>query len=102
MPSHHDYGVDNETFAGGTPDDDPHVMTPTAGHSPGPQTHEEARQFHEGYLAGATAYAAFIGHGTLKSNNTTLAKLMDEQGWRTIETFEKVAAAIAKATEAPK
>jgi hypothetical protein len=22
MPSHHDYGIDNETYCGGTPDDD--------------------------------------------------------------------------------
>lgn len=58
--------------------------------SPGPQTHEEARQFHDGFLSGATAYAAAIGHSTLKSNNPKLCEVFDAQGWRTIETFEKL------------
>ena len=31
MPSHHDYGIDNETFAGGTPDDDPPPYCPLCG-----------------------------------------------------------------------
>lgn len=59
--------------------------------SPGPQTHEEARQFHEGFLSGATAYACAVGHSTLKSNNPKLCEVFDAQGWRTIETFEKLA-----------
>ena len=33
--------------------------------TPGPQTHEEARQFHEGFLSGATAYCAAVGHSCL-------------------------------------
>lgn len=30
MPSHHDYGVDNETYCGGTPDDAPPLPKPPA------------------------------------------------------------------------
>ena len=56
--------------------------------SPGPQTHEEARQLHEGFLSGATAYAAAVGHSTLKSNNPKLCEVFDAQGWRTIECGE--------------
>ncbi len=68
------------------------VMAVSAQAAPGPQTHEEAHQFHEGFLAGATAYAAAVGHSTLKSGNPKLCEVFDKQGWRTIETFEKLAA----------
>lgn len=68
------------------------AMTPAQASqdSPGPQTHEEARQFHEGFLAGATAYCAAIGHSCLKSDNPKLREVFDVQGWKTIETFEKM------------
>ena len=69
-------------------------MTPATQSGPPqePQTHEEARQFHEGFLAGATAYAAAVGHPTLKRDNEKLREVFDAQGWRTIELFEKLAA----------
>ena len=67
------------------------VVAVSAGPSPGPQTHEEARQFHEGYLAGLTVYARESGHSTLKSKNELLRRLMDEQGWKTVEMFETLA-----------
>ena len=60
--------------------------------SPGPQTHEEARQFHDGFLSGATAYAVAVGHSGLKCDNQQLREVFDAQGWKTIETFEKLAA----------
>lgn len=63
--------------------------------SPGPQTHDEARQFHEGFLAGATAYCAAIGHSCLKSDNPKLREVFDAQGWKTIEVFESLAEADA-------
>jgi hypothetical protein len=56
----------------------------------GPITHEEAQQFHQGFLAGATAYCAAIGHSCLKSDNPKLREVFDAQGWRTIETFERL------------
>ncbi len=59
--------------------------------TPGPQTHEEARQFHEGFLAGVTAYCAAVGHSCLKSDNPKLSEVFDAQGWKTIEMFEKLA-----------
>jgi len=59
--------------------------------TPGPQTHEEARWFHEGFLAGVTAYCAAVGHSCLKSDNKKLREVFDAQGWRTIEMFEKIA-----------
>lgn len=59
-----------------------------------PKTHEEARFFHDGFLAGATAYAAAVGHPCLKSDNEKLREVFDTQGWRTIETFEKLAEAV--------
>jgi hypothetical protein len=73
---------------------DPVVMTPTVSSNPpeDPRTHEEARQFHEGFLAGATAYAAAVGHSTLKSDNPKLCEVFDAQGWKTIETFERIGA----------
>lgn len=68
------------------------LQTPmqSASESPGPQTHEEARQFHEGVLSGLTIYARESGHSTLKSDNHLLRRLMDEQGWKTIEMFESL------------
>jgi hypothetical protein len=65
-------------------------MTPTPPAEP--QTHEEAWQFHNGYLAGAAAYAAAVGHSTLRQNNLWLSDICDEQGGRTIKMFKKVAA----------
>jgi hypothetical protein len=41
MPSHHDYGIDNETFCGGTPDDED-----IRAHSPC-STSEEPMQFNQ-------------------------------------------------------
>jgi hypothetical protein len=61
--------------------------------SPGPQTYEEARQFHEGFLSGVTAYCAAVGHSCLKRDNAKLREVFDAQGWKTIETFEKLAKA---------
>ena len=71
----------------------PKVMEPTvsAGPSPGPQTHEEAVQFNEGFLAGLTAYAREKGESTLTKENELLRRLANEQGWKTIETFERIA-----------
>lgn len=68
----------------------PQTPTTASQESPGPQTHEEARQFHEGFLSGLTVYARERGDSTLKSKNELLRRLMDEQGWKTIETFEKL------------
>ncbi len=68
-------------------------QSPTQGVAPRsePATHEEARWFHEGFLAGATAYCAAIGHSCLKSDNEKLREVFDAQGWKTIEMFEKLA-----------
>lgn len=68
-------------------------LTATAQDSPGPQTVDTAKAFHEGFLCGAAAYAREIGDSSLKSQNHILAKIMDEQGWRTIERFEQITAA---------
>ncbi len=59
-----------------------------------PKTHEEAQFFHDGFLAGATVYAGAVGHSQLKSDNPKLCEVFDAQGWRTIETFEKLAEAV--------
>lgn len=64
--------------------------TTSAELAPGPQTLEEAKCFHDGFLAGATAYAAAVEHSTLKGDNPKLRELFDAQGWRTIEAFEKL------------
>jgi hypothetical protein len=69
---------------------DKYVMEVASQPSPGPQTVDEARQFHDGFLAGATAYAASIGHSTLKSDNEKLREVFDVQGWKTLESFEKL------------
>lgn len=58
----------------------------------GPQTHDEARCFHQGFLSGLTTYARESGVSTLKSTNDLLRRLMDEQGWKTVETYERLAA----------
>ena len=67
------------------------VVTVAAQESPGPQTHEEARQFYEGFLAGATAYCAAVGHSCLKADNSKLNEVFDAQAWKTIELFEELA-----------
>ena len=69
----------------------PQTPTTLSEEPTGPQTHEEAKWFHEGYLCGLTVYARESGHSTLKSENELLRKLMDEQGRQTIEAFEKIA-----------
>ncbi len=70
--------------------DGPVPMT-VAAHGPeAPKTHGEAQFFHDGFLSGATAYAAAVGHSTLKAKNDKLCEVFDVQGWRTIETFEKL------------
>jgi hypothetical protein len=56
----------------------------------GPKTHEEARCFHQGFLSGLTVYARESGASTLKRDNPLLKRLMDEQGWKTIEEFERI------------
>jgi len=56
----------------------------------GPQTHEEANCYHQGFIGGLTVYARERGESTLKSQNPLLARLMDEQGFSTIETFERL------------
>lgn len=61
--------------------------------SPGPQTVEEAQQFYSGYQCGLTAYAQAKGESGLKSKNPLLTQLMDEEGWRTIETMERITGA---------
>lgn len=72
----------------------PEPMT-VASHGPeAPKSHDEARFFHDGFLAGVTAYAGAVGHSQLKSDNAVLAKLFDEQGWRTIETYERLSEAV--------
>lgn len=66
-----------------------------ASHGPdAPKTTDEARFFHDGFLAGVTAYAGAVGHSQLKSDNPNLRELFDAQGWRTIETYEKLSEAV--------
>lgn len=66
------------------------VMEPTSQPWEGPKTHEEARCYHQGYIAGLTAYARETGQSTLRTGNELLRRLMDDQGWATIETFERL------------
>src|SRR4051812_48532269 len=62
-----------------------------ASHGPeAPKTLEEARFFHDGFLAGATACCAAVGHSCLKSDNPKLCEVFDAQGWQTVETFERL------------
>ena len=56
----------------------------------GPKTLDEARCFHEGFLAGATAYAKELCVASKKEDNPLLASLFDEQGWKTIEMYESL------------
>lgn len=58
-----------------------------------PKTIDEAKAFDDGFKAGLTAYACAVGHSGLKRENPELARLMDAQGWKTIEWFEKIAKA---------
>jgi hypothetical protein len=62
------------------------------GEPAGPKTLDEAQWYHKGFHAGLAAYAVAVGHGGLKMNNDTIRRLMDEQGWKTIETFEQISA----------
>jgi len=57
--------------------------------SPGPLSYEEAKCFYDGFLAGATAYAAAIGHSTLKSRNDQLRGVFLAQLPKTIEAFHR-------------
>lgn len=57
----------------------------------GPKTLDEASCYHQGFIGGLTAYAREKGDSTLKSKNELLSRMMDEQGWKTIETLEKLA-----------
>jgi len=67
------------------------LMTPIVGAQQSePQTVDEARCLNDGFKAGLTAYAREVGHSTLRSKNDLLRRLMDEYGWKTIETFEKI------------
>lgn len=70
---------------------EPPPMTVSAQDWEGPQTIDEARCFDSGFKAGLTAYAREKGESTLRSGNELLRRLMDEQGWSTIETFERLA-----------
>lgn len=55
-----------------------------------PATADEVQFYHNGFIAGLTAYAREKGDSCLKSDNALLKRLMDEQGWKTIESFEQV------------
>jgi len=67
------------------------VMAPQASQQPTPlKTVEEAKAFHDGFAAGATAYAAAVGHSCLKSNNDKMREVLAANGWRTIEEFERI------------
>ena len=68
------------------------AMAPTATTEDwsGPKTHEEARMYHQGFIAGLTAYAREKGDSTLKSENHILRGLMHSQGFATLEVFEKL------------
>lgn len=72
--------------------DQPQIMEPiqAANGSQAPATVEEARAFHNGFIAGLTSYATAIGHSGLKAQNKTLLDLMAKQGWKTIEIFEHI------------
>jgi len=70
--------------------DSENVMTPTTQPWEGPKTVEEALAFNKGFRAGATAYAAKVGHPTTRKDNEALVAVLDEQGWKTIELFEKL------------
>ncbi len=69
----------------------PQVMTTASKEWEGPKTHEEAQMFHQGFISGLTVYARERGDSTLRRENELLRRLMDEQGWKTIESYEKIA-----------
>lgn len=56
---------------------------------PKPRSFEEAQQFHAGFQAGATAYAAMLGHSCLRSDNQELRAVLDCQGWETLNNYER-------------
>lgn len=58
--------------------------------SEGPKTHDEARWFHQGVLSGLTQYAREKGDSCLKSENELIRRLMDAEGFRTLDEFERV------------
>lgn len=60
--------------------------------SKGPQTHDEAHWYHQGFIGGLTVYARERGESCLKSENELLRRLMDEQGFATVELYEKLQA----------
>ena len=66
------------------------VVTVTSQDWEGPKTLDEAMCLHQGVLSGLTIYASECGHSTLKSDNELLRRLMDEEGRKAIEIFEKV------------
>lgn len=73
---------------------EPEVMAPCASEEPTkPLSHEEAKWYHEGFKAGATAYAAAANHSTLltgPTGNKKLREVFDKQGWETLEQFERL------------
>lgn len=69
------------------------VMEPTAQEWSGPKTIEEVQVYLQGFIGGATAYARVRGDSTLKTGNNILGKLIEEQGWRTVEAMESIMAA---------
>lgn len=56
----------------------------------GPKTLDEANCYHQGFIGGLTAYAREKGDSTLKSKNELLRRMMDDQGWKTVETLERL------------
>lgn len=62
----------------------------------GPQTIEEAQAFHHGFSSGATTYAVCAGDHGLKSENERLRRILDDQGFRTLEALEQIAEAGAQ------
>lgn len=71
-------------------EEDGRVVECTAGPGPGPQTTDEVHHFHQGFLAGATAYAVAAGHSGIKTKNDVLKKVFEEQSWKTFDEFERV------------
>lgn len=84
--------TDSPRHPGDRPPDESRPMTPAtaAADSPGPLlSYEEAKAFNGGFREGATAYAAAVGHPTLKRENAKLREVCDDQGWKAIEAFER-------------
>jgi hypothetical protein len=61
----------------------------TAQEPENPRSYEEAHWFQNGFIAGATAYAAVRGDSTLKTTNQHLRVVFDTQSWKTIEAYER-------------